>query len=124
MKLTILIILLMAMLVLVPPVFAQTEYFDNAYYIILFLLLSFVVFSLPFIVDTLHKQLKRVSLLLGSWYFCGLIIELFNLTIPSVVLNSSSNNIMYFKFVTCFIVGIVLIMSSEIWRSQKNSLEQ
>lgn len=119
MKLSIIIILLMAMLNLVPPLFVNTEYFDNSYYIILFLLLSFVAFSLPFIAEKLHRQLKRVSILLGSWFFGGLIVELFNLTIPNLILNSNQNNIMYFKVLVCFIVGMVIIMSSEIWNSQK-----
>lgn len=109
----------MAMLNLIPPLFANTVYFDNSYYIILFLLLSFIGVSLPFIVDSLHKQLKRVSILTGSWFFGGLVMELFNLSVPSIVLNSSSDNIMYFKAVICFIVGVVIIISSEIWSSQK-----
>jgi hypothetical protein len=119
MKLTTIIIFLMAMLNLVPPLFAQTEYFDNSYYIILFLLLSFVGISLPFIVDGLHKQLKRISILLGSWFFGGLVMELFNLTVPLQILNSNQNNIMYFKVLVCFIIGVSVIMSSEIWSSQK-----
>ncbi len=119
MKLATIIILLMAMLNLVPPLFAQTEYFDNSYYIILFLLLSFVGFSLPFIVEGLHKQLKRISILLGSWFFGGLVVELFNLSVPSIVLNSNQDNIFYFKALICFIIGIFVIMSSEIWSSQK-----
>lgn len=120
MKLSIILILLMAMLNLVPPLFVNTVYFDNIYYILLFLLLSFVGVSLPFLVESLHKQLKRISILLGSWFFSGLVMELFNLSIPEIVLNSSSNNnVMFFKSVVCFIVGVVIIMSSEIWSSQK-----
>lgn len=119
MKLTIILILLMAMLNLVPPILANTEYFDNAYYIILFLLLSFLGFSLPFIVEKLNKHLKRVSTLLGSWFFGGLLMEIFNLTVPYEVLNSSINNVMYFKVLICFIIGITVIMSSEQWNKQK-----
>ena len=120
MKLSIIIILLMAMLNLIPPLFADTMYFDNSYYIILFMLLSFVGISLPFIAETMHKQLKRVSILLGSWFFSGLVVELFNLSVPKIVLNSNNNNIMYFQAVVCFVIGISVIMSSEIWTKQKN----
>ena len=109
----------MAMLNLVPPLLASTEYFDNAYYIILFLLLSFIGFSLPFIVESLHKQLKRVSILLGSWFFGGLLMEIFNLSVPYEVLNSNLNNVMYFKVLICFIIGMAVIMSSEQWSKQK-----
>jgi hypothetical protein len=119
MKLTIIIILLMAMLNLVPPLLASTDYFDNAYYIILFLLLSFLGISIPFIVESLNKQLKRVSTLLGSWFFGGLLMELFNLTIPTIVLNNNQNNITYFKALICFIIGITVIMSRETWSSQR-----
>jgi len=109
----------MAMLNLVPPLLANTEYFDNSYYIILFLLLSFVGFALPFITESLNKHIKRVSTLLGSWFFGGLLMEIFNLSVPNLVLNSNINNVMYFKVLMCFIIGIAVIMSSETWNRQK-----
>jgi len=119
MKLAVIIILLMAMLNLIPPLFANTVYFDNVYYIIMYLLLSFLGFSLPFMVESLNKQLKRISTLLGSWFFGGVLMELFNLSIPSEVLNSNIDNPFYFKVVICFVIGLFAIMSSETWSKQK-----
>lgn len=118
-KLAIVLILLMASLNLVPPLLVNTDYFDNSYYILLFLLLAFLGFTVPFLADKLNKHIKRASTLLGSWFFSGLITEIFNLTIPKIVLNSSTNNLMYFKVLVCFIIGLVVIMSTETWSKQK-----
>ena len=118
-KLAIVIILLMASLNLVPPLLVNTDYFDNSFYMILFLLLAFLGFTVPFLADKLNKHIKRVSILLGSLFFSGLITEIFNLTIPKIVLNSSTSNLMYFKAVICFMIGLVVIMSTETWSTQK-----
>ena len=119
-KIAIVLILLMSSLHLVPPLLANTDYFDNSYYIILFLLLAFLGFAIPFLAPKLNKHIKRVSNLLGAWLFSGLITEIFNLTIPKIVLNSNTNNLMYFKVLVCFIIGLFVIISSETWSKQKN----
>ena len=119
-KIAIVLILLMSSLNLVPPLFVNTDYFDNSYYMLLFLLLAFLGFTVPFLAEKLNKHIKRVSILLGSWFFSGLITEIFNLTIPKIVLNSSTSNLMYFRVLTCFIIGLVIIMTSETWNKQKS----
>ena len=119
-KIAIVIVLLMFSINLVPPLLKDTDYFDNSYYIILFLLLTFLGFTLPFLAEKLNKHIKRGSILVGSWFFSGLITEIFNLTIPKIVLNSSTNNLMFFKVLICFMIGLVVIMSTETWSKQKN----
>jgi hypothetical protein len=118
-KLAIILILLMSMLNLIPPLFVGTDYFDNSYYITLWVLLAFLGFSVPFLVETLNKHFKRISILLGGWFFSGLVVEIFNITIPEVVINNNQDKVMYVKCLVFFMVGIVVIMSSETWSKQK-----
>ena len=118
-KIATILILLMAMLNLVPPLFADTDYFDNSYYLILYLLLSFLGIAIPFCVDILPKIMKRISILTGAWCFSGFVMEIFNLSVPTLVLNSSNDNIFYFKALTFFITGLALIISIETWSKQK-----
>lgn len=139
-KIAIVITTLMVMLNIIPPMFTTGGifnvkyeyinecdetivldglYFDNLYYILLFLFCSFVGFTLPFLVENLNIHIKRISTLLGSWFFGGVLVELFNLSIPSEVLNSNIDNPFYFKVVICFVIGLFAIMSSETWSKQK-----
>jgi len=119
-KIAVVIVLLMFALNLLPPLLKETDHFDNSYYILLFLLLTFLGFTLPFLAEKLNKHIKRASILVGSWFFSGLITEIFNLTIPKIVLNSSTNNLMFIKVLICFMIGLVVIMSTETWSKQKN----
>ena len=110
----------MASLNLVPPLLADTVYFDGSFYLIMFLLLAFLGFSIPFLAEKLNKQIKRVSTLIGGWFFSGLVIEIFNLTIPKIIINNNNDKIMYIKVLVCFVIGLFVIMSSEIWSKQKS----
>lgn len=118
-KLAIVLILLMSMLNLIPPLFSGTDYFDNSYYIILCTLLSFLGFSLPFLVERLNLIIKKASTILGSWFFAGLVIEFMNLTIPKIVLNNNQDKVMYIKFLVFFMLGLIVLMSTDVWSKQK-----
>jgi hypothetical protein len=108
----------MAMLNLIPPLLAETVYFDNVYYIILFMMLSFIGIALPFIF-TLPKYLTAISHILGGWFIAGFAFELMNLQTPEIVLNDASNPVIYTKAVLCFMVSITFIMIKFTWK--KNS---
>ncbi len=120
-RIAIVLIFLLCLLNIVPGLFSETVYFDNVYYTILYVLLTFLGFSLPFLVVKLNKWYKRLSALIGSWCFSGLIIEVVNLTCPEYVLNSMDDKSVYFKFVVSFTIGIAAIMTGETWmkREQK-----
>lgn len=105
----------MAMLNLVPPLFASGEYFDNVYYIILYLLVSFLGISLPFMV-ALPKYLTVISHLLGGWFVTGLFYELINLTMPEIVINTNDSAYLFTKFTMCFMVAITFIMINYTWK--------
>lgn len=115
MRIATVIILLMAMLNLIPPLFAGGVYFDNAYYIILYALLSFVGISLPFIVD-LPKYLTAISHILGGWFVTGLFYEVLNLAMPDIVLNTNASTYLFTKFTLCFMVAITFIMINFTWK--------
>ena len=121
-KIAIVLIFLMCALNMVPGLFSETVYFDNVYYIILYFLLTFLGFSIPFLVSKLNKWIKRISNLIAGWCFAGLIIEFLNLTSPELVYNSKDDKNLYFKFIVMAAVGISVIMTSETWtkKPQKN----
>lgn len=139
-KIGISIILLMAMLILLPPHFAeggvfaveglmqvQEEtfvkvpdlYFDNSFFTILFLLLSYICFVLPFILPKWKKINSIVSILLGAWFFGAFIHEVWNIRVPNVVLNSSSEREVFVQYTVAFIIGIVIAFIREIWLKSK-----
>jgi hypothetical protein len=121
-KIAITLILLMCFLNLAPPLFAKTEYFDNVYYTILYLLLSFLGLVIPYLVTRLNKWIKRCSIMVGAWFFSGLIIEIINFANPLIVYNSKLDDNIYFKFVVMFTIGIASIITIETWtkKQQKN----
>ena len=119
-KIATILIFLMCMLNLVPPLFATNElYFDNVYYSILYLLLSFLAISLPFMVSNLNKHLNRICFLIGGWFIFGLIFELINFFVPNIVLNSQANGILFAKFLTVFTIGVAFTITHSQWKRMK-----
>lgn len=140
-RLATIIVLLMCMLNLIPPLFASGGVFDvvnvsvddcgnlvinrgllfdNVYYSILYLLLSFLGLSLPFLVVELHKPFKMISTLIGAWFIAGLVNGLINMVVPDIVINNSHDKAMYLKFLLTFTITITFIVIESIWSNQKN----
>jgi hypothetical protein len=138
-KLALVLILLISLLVLVPPMFTsggifnvQYEgldekcnkvilnglYFDNVFYIIMYTLIAFLGFTIPFLVEKLNKHLKKISTILGAWFFCGFINGIFQISIPSF--KFSNDAIMFTKLLMTFVIGLFVIIASDIWSKQKN----
>lgn len=119
-KIATILILLMCMLNLISPLFAGNElYFDNVYYSLLYLLLSFLAIALPFMVNNLNKHLNRISFLVGGWFVFGLIFELINFFIPSVVLNTESDGFLFAKFLTIFTIALAFNLTHSQWKRMK-----
>lgn len=108
------------MLNLIPPLFRGGVYFDNVYYSILYLLLSFLGLSLPYLVLELPKPLKIVSTMIGAWFVAGLINGLINMVVPDIVLNNSHDEAMYLKFMLTFTIGVTFTVTHSIWSKHKN----
>ena len=110
----------MSCLNLVPPILSGTVYFDGSFFIIMYLLIAFLGFSLPFLVESINKHLKKISTLLGSWFFSGFVVEILNLQLPEKVINNNYDKVMYLKVLVFFMVGLFVIIASDIWSKQKN----
>lgn len=113
------VVLLLAMLNLVPPLFSETVYFDNIYFVILYFLLSFLGLSIPFLFEKLNKFIAKISFFCGSWFVAGLIYELINLTMPEIVLNSREDKTMFNFYLICFTIGLSFTITHKRWIKAK-----
>lgn len=120
MKMAVVIILMMAMLQFIPSQFEGSEYFDNSYYTILYMLLFTVAFALPWMVETLPKYIKRVSMLFAGWYLSALTVEVLNWFTPDIIMNSDNDSSTFVKYSIFFSVGISLIIINESWYKKSN----
>lgn len=118
-KFVVVLILLISLFGLVPPMFRENELlFDNVYFSLLYLFLTYVALVVPFLFIHLNKLIARISLLWGGWFMAGLAFELMNFYVPDIVLNST-NGMIYNKFLMMFIIGISLIITYESWKQRK-----
>lgn len=122
-------IFLVWMLYLVPILFAPNNpinhrtddvYFDNAYQIIHYTLLSFMGFTIPFISKI--KRLWRVlSFMVASWSSISLYYELINLKYPEEVLNNPYHIQHQGKIAVFFVsLAIFTIYREKIWKLVKD----
>lgn len=133
------ILLLIAMINLVPPLFAEGGafdvtymykndcgdlvlmhglYFDNVYFTILYLFLSWSSLMIPFIFD-LPKFINRTAFLFSCWNFSALIFETLNMFMPQTTLNSEGNNSTFFYYIIFITLGITSITLFESWTKNK-----
>jgi hypothetical protein len=117
-KIGISLVLLLCIFNLVPPLFNQSVYFDNVYYLGLYLVLTYTSICLPFLANRMNKWIKRVSTFIGGWFFSGLVVEIINLSSPLEVFNSIQDKSIYMQFLITFTIGITIIIISETWQKQ------
>ena len=139
-KIGTLIVLLIAFFNLFPPLFAeggmfsvtgnaidlegnivevQGIYYDNVYFTILYLLLTYIAIAVPFLLPKLNKTIARISMMSGAWFFSALLYEVFNFTIPDIILNSDKYRTLYVRFTVMFCIGLLTIMIRETWIKTK-----
>jgi hypothetical protein len=122
MKLATVLILLMAMLQFIPPMFEGSEYFDNSYYTILFVLLSTLAISIPFLIERLPMYLKLVSFTLAGWYCSALSFEILNWFTPDVIINADVKSATFVRYSIFGTITLVLIVIRETWtKSNQNT---
>lgn len=90
-------------------------YYDNSYFILLYILLAYTFFTLPIILP-IGKFFSWTSFFLASWFTAGLLYELFNLAIPEIVLNSQEDRTLYIKFLMMFLIGVAMSTTLGRWR--------
>lgn len=117
------LVLLLALFGLVPPLFYEggtldflATYSDNVYFTLLYLFMSYAGIAIPFILPKMGRVWSVVSQMFGAWFFAGFMYEVFNFTIPDVVLNSSEDRTLFTKFLIAFILGLSFIMIRETWQ--------
>ena len=107
-KLGELLIFLLVALSLVPPLFRETEYFDNVYYTILFVLLFYVSVITPYVFCQLKRIYRVICALMSSWLLSGVVVEILNFRIPLEILNSVGDDIFFTKCVLTLCVGLAI----------------
>ena len=138
-KIGISILLLLSILNLVPPMFADGGtfdvtylaknecgdlilmhglYFDNVYFTIMYLGISWVLFTIPFVYD-LPKHVNRVAFLFSAWNLSALIFEVLNIFMPKVVFNCQGNNATYTYYIMFITLGLASITLYETWTKNK-----
>lgn len=137
-----LIILLFAMFNLVPPLFAKGGmfakdgyklingefvhtpqlYYDYIYFSILFLTASFTLVVIPIILPKIGRLPSIVSYFFAGWFFSGFLYEVWNLKVPSIILNTSDDRTVYTRYVVTFVFLIITILIRETWTNKKNLL--
>tara|TARA_R110000851_G_scaffold177231_1_gene324002 strand:- start:393 stop:806 length:414 start_codon:yes stop_codon:yes gene_type:complete len=125
-------VLLLAIFQLCPPMFMEGSifdvsmindegvlihgvYFDNVYNVILYLFLSWISISLPFLFKTLPKEIRYLSLLSGAWWIIGCSFEVYNLSEPLKVYNTPEIRSTYGYLLLLFIIGVTLIIINKKW---------
>lgn len=134
-------IILLSMILLVPPMFAEGGVFDVTYTFInehgvivtghglyednvwaslLFLCLTISCFIIPRAYSRMWKSMKRLSIALCGWFTASFLFELANFSDPFVVFNSFDSNMIVPKFITAFSLIIIYIFTSTQWKSTKS----
>ena len=111
------LILFMAMLNFIPPQFAETEYFNNSYYTILYGLLTVTAVGLPFMFPMLPKMLNNVSLMFAAWYFSSLSFEIMGWANPEILEDSDKVSLMFTRYCLVFSSTISLLMIHHSWKN-------
>lgn len=136
------IILFLAMLNLIPPLFAHGGvfdasmrivndcnqivvihglYFDNAYYTLLFITLSFISLVMPVLAPKLPKAVRITSLILAGWFTSGLTFELMNWFIPEITLNTMFDRSGLNRCLLALILSISIIFIHKQWLQIKRN---
>lgn len=134
------VVLLLLVFLLVPPLFTKNmvfdstyqyidscgnkiiehgRYFDNVFFTVQNLMCAYLGIIIPFVFSNIKIVWKRLSSLIGGWFFSGLVFEIINLKFPDIVLNIPETNTIFTRTIICISIGVVFIITSETWSKQK-----
>ena len=117
-RVTAILALLLLMLNLVPPLLKENEkYFDNAYFTILYLLLSYVAIVVPLFVKT-WPFIRVVCFVVGGWFLSALLFELINWFEPEKIYNASGDSLLYLQCVMTFTLSLSIYVIFK-WKAPK-----
>ena len=120
------VVLLLAMFALFPSLFATgglldecSKYYNNVFFTLMYFIFSYVGIVVPFILPKIGRLLSIVSQMLGAWFFAAFLYEVFNFSIPDIVLNNNEDRTLYTKFLIAFIFGVTTIIIRETWQKSE-----
>ncbi len=118
-KVTAILLLLLLMLNLVPPLLRHNEtYFDNAYFTILYLLLSYVAIVVPLFIKT-WAFVRVLCFGVSGWFLSALLFEVINWFEPGKVYNSAGDNKLYLQCVITFTLSLAIYVIYK-WKKQRH----
>jgi len=120
------LVLLLALFALFPSLFSKDglleeyiKYYNNVFFTLMYLVISFTGIAIPFILPKMGRVTCVVSQMLGAWFFAAFLYEVFNFSIPDIVLNNSEDRTLFTKFLIAFIIGVSTIMIRETWQKSE-----
>tara|TARA_R110000803_G_scaffold83031_5_gene149217 strand:+ start:988 stop:1356 length:369 start_codon:yes stop_codon:yes gene_type:complete len=116
MKLAVLIILQMAMLNFVPPLIAETAYFNEVYYCIMYMLFTTTAVSLPYFVPELPKILKVISMMFAGWFFSSIAFNVMGIFSPEMLANINAPTATFTRYTLVFSATIAFLILNESWK--------
>lgn len=120
----------LAMLLLVPPLFVKGApfdvsaecldecgnlsvqsgiFFDNVFVTILTLGMAWLAGTIPFLLTKSKPMIQNICYMFSAWFLSGLVYEIANFSTPTIVLNDSSDRVLFNRFLLMFIIGLTLI---------------
>ena len=116
MKLAVLIILQMGMLQFIPPLFYKTpETLDIVFFSIMYMMLTTVGITLPYLVPKLPRALKVTSMLFAGWFFSSTAFGVMGIFSPSLLENISTPSGTFTRYTLVFMATIVFLILNESW---------
>ncbi len=116
MKLAVLIILQMAMLNFVPPLIAETVYFNEVYYCIMYMIFTTTAVSLPYFVPSLPRVLKVISMMFAGWFFSSIAFNVMGIFSPEMLESIDVPTATFTRYALIFCATIVFLMLNESWK--------
>lgn len=94
-------------------------YFDNVYYTLLYLILTYTAICIPYLVENLPRVIRWLSFGVGSWFMFGLMFEVMNFFVPDLILNTHTSDYNYSKAVLVSTLFISFILLHQSWTQRK-----
>lgn len=96
-------------------------HFENTYYSILHITMSFIGISLPFLFPDLPKPLKIMSFMMGAWFLAGLTYGLIKMSVSKEIIDNATPSVVYLKIMIGVTVVSVFTFLESLWMPEKKS---
>lgn len=107
----------MAMFNFIPPLIAETIYFNEVYYCIMYLIMTTTAVSLPYLAPTLPRVLKVASMLFAAWFFSSLAFNVMGIFNPEMLASIYVPTAVFTRYTLVFCATIVFLILNESWEN-------